>query len=91
VNDRPSFDDLPKSATVGRTGFQHSSANLHVEAVSGGALLIAAAGALIWANSPVASSYHAFWNLPIAVGVGEYVFSRPLHFWVNDALMTGRA
>lgn len=59
-----------------------------MEAVSGGLLLAAAAAALIWANSPFAHSYHVFWNLPLAIGVGEQIFSRSLHFWVNDALMT---
>ncbi|MGY3487224.1 hypothetical protein ACVW1C_005107 [Bradyrhizobium sp. USDA 4011] len=61
---------------------------LHVEAVNGFALLVAAAAALIWANSTAAHSHHLFWNLPFAVGLGEHVFSRSLHFWVNDALMT---
>lgn len=61
---------------------------LHVEAVSGIVLLAAAACALLWANSPYAHSYHDVWNLPIALGLGEHGFVRPLHFWVNDALMT---
>ncbi|MHC2563605.1 Na+/H+ antiporter NhaA [Bradyrhizobium liaoningense] len=61
---------------------------LHLEAVSGAVLLVAAAAALIWANSPLAYSYHAFWNLPLTVGVGRHVFSRSLHSWVNDGLMT---
>lgn len=50
--------------------------------------LIAAAVALIWANSPFADSYHEFWHLPLSVGLGEFVFSKSLHFWINDALMT---
>ena len=61
---------------------------LHVEAVSGVTLLVAAAGALILANSPLAHGYHDFWNLQLSFGIGDYVFSRSLHFWVNDALMT---
>ena len=56
--------------------------------MSGSVLLVAAAAALIWANSPFAHGYHAFWSLPITIGLGEHVFSRSLHFWVNDALMT---
>lgn len=61
---------------------------LHIEAVSGIVLLIAAAAALIWANSPFADSYHHFWELPLTIGVGGYVFSQSLHFVINDALMT---
>lgn len=61
---------------------------LHIEAVSGAVLLLAAALALIWANSPLAASYHALWEAPLSLGIGSFVFSRPLHFWVNDGLMT---
>jgi NhaA family Na+:H+ antiporter len=67
------------------TGLRHF---LHVEAVSGVALLAAAAAALLWANSPFAHSYHDLWNLPIPLRLGELAFVRPLHFWINDALMT---
>ncbi|HEU4805240.1 MAG TPA: Na+/H+ antiporter NhaA [Nitrobacter sp.] len=61
---------------------------LHIEAVSGVALLIAAMLALIWANSSFAHSYHDLWHTPITIGVGEFSYSRSLHFWINDALMT---
>lgn len=61
---------------------------LHVEAVSGAVLLVAAAAALLWANSPFAHAYHDLWNLPISLRLGEFVFVRSLHFWINDALMT---
>lgn len=61
---------------------------LHVEAVSGIVLLFAAAVALIWANSPLAQSYHDLWHLPLSIGLGTFVYAQSLHFWVNDALMT---
>ncbi|NMA99609.1 MAG: Na+/H+ antiporter NhaA [Phyllobacteriaceae bacterium] len=61
---------------------------LHIEAVSGVALLVAATLALIWANSSFAHSYHDLWHMPITIGIGEFTFSRSLHFWINDALMT---
>jgi NhaA family Na+:H+ antiporter len=88
MNHSPSSDDLPKAQRLAEQALSTLHRFLHVEAVSGAALLVAAAGALIWANSPFAHSYHAFWNLPLTVGFGEHVFSRSLHFWVNDALMT---
>jgi NhaA family Na+:H+ antiporter len=61
---------------------------LHVEAVGGVVLLIATVVALIWANSPFAHDYEALWHLPLSIGVGEFVFSKSLHFWINEALMT---
>ncbi len=61
---------------------------LHIEAASGIVLLGAAIIALVWANSPWAHAYHALWHLPASLGIGEWQFSRPLHFWVNDVLMT---
>ena len=60
---------------------------LHVEASSGIVLLVAAAFALAWANSPWSASYHALWHTPIGIGVGSWHFERDLHFWINDGLM----
>ncbi|MET4475585.1 Na+/H+ antiporter NhaA [Bradyrhizobium sp. F1.13.3] len=88
VNHNPPFDDLPKAQRLAEQALNTLQRFLHVEAVSGVVLLAAAAAALIWANSPVAHSYHDFWHLPVTVGLGEFVFSRSLHFWVNDVLMT---
>lgn len=61
---------------------------LHIEAMSGVALLIAAAGALLWANSSFHASYDALWHAPLSVSFGQYTLSWDLHFWVNDILMT---
>ncbi|TYL86643.1 Na+/H+ antiporter NhaA [Bradyrhizobium rifense] len=61
---------------------------LHVEATGGIVLLVAAAAALLWANLPFAQSYHYVWNLSVALRLDGFVFERPLHFWINDALMT---
>ena len=61
---------------------------VNVEAVSGIVLLLAAAVALLWANSPWAASYVALWHLPLSLGVAQYLPAHDLHFWVNDGLMT---
>lgn len=61
---------------------------LHIEAFSGIVLLLAAALALILANSPFASSYHALWHAPVTFGIGTWQFTQTLHFWINDGLMT---
>jgi NhaA family Na+:H+ antiporter len=87
MNDSP-LNDVPRAQQLAEQALSTLHRYLHVEAVSGAALLVAAAAALIWANSPFAHSYHALWNLPITIGFGEHVYSRSLHFWVNDALMT---
>lgn len=60
----------------------------HADAAGGIVLLIAAAAALAWANSPWAASYHALWHLPLSVALGGWQLEQSLHFWVNDALMT---
>jgi len=60
---------------------------LRIEASSGILLLIAAAIALLWANSPWASIYEHILEAPVSLGIGEYVFSRSVHFWINEILM----
>jgi Na+:H+ antiporter, NhaA family len=55
---------------------------------SGGILLIiAAAVALIWANSPWGESYAALWHTKLTVGVGDFSISKDLTHWINDGLM----
>jgi NhaA family Na+:H+ antiporter len=60
---------------------------LAVEAASGILLLVAAALALAWANSPWADSYSALWHTPFGLKLGSLSFERDLHFWINDGLM----
>ncbi|HEX5658151.1 MAG TPA: Na+/H+ antiporter NhaA [Polyangiales bacterium] len=60
---------------------------LAIEAASGILLLLSAAAALIWANSPWAHSYHALWQLPLGVRLGAWQLERPLEWLVNDGLM----
>lgn len=61
---------------------------LRVEAASGILLLIAAALALVWANSPWRDVYAELWHTPVGVRVGRFAFERDLHFWINDGVMT---
>lgn len=61
---------------------------LHVEAASGVVLLIASLLALLWANSPWSGSYHSLWHAPFTIGVAGWITTQPLHFWINDGLMT---
>jgi NhaA family Na+:H+ antiporter len=84
----PSSQALPPAQIVADRVFSAVERFLHVEAVSGITLLIAAAAALMWANSPAAESYHHVWNTSFGVSLGRHTISYPIHFWINDALMT---
>ncbi len=88
MNRRPSDSALPPAQRVAEKVFSALERFIHVEAVSGVVLLIAAAVALIWANSQAAASYQHLWHTPLVLGVGDFVVSQPVHFWINDGLMT---
>ncbi len=61
---------------------------LRIEAASGILLILAAAAALVWANSPFADSYESVFHTPIFIGIGSWMMEESLHFWINDLLMT---
>ena len=54
---------------------------------SGIILLIATLVALVWANSPWAHGYHALWELPLAITIGDWSTRTTLHHLINDGLM----
>lgn len=60
------------------------------EASGGVVMLLAAAVALIWANSPWQASYHDLWATPLRIELGDLIQldHLSLQTWVNDALMT---
>jgi NhaA family Na+:H+ antiporter len=61
---------------------------LRIEAASGVMLVAATAVALVWVNSPVGHTYHAFWEAEITLGLGGLLtLSEPLEAWVKDGLM----
>jgi NhaA family Na+:H+ antiporter len=60
---------------------------LAVEATSGIILLVATAAALTWANL-WSGSYADLWHTPLGARLGPWSYEQPLHFWVNDGLMT---
>jgi NhaA family Na+:H+ antiporter len=60
---------------------------LAIEAASGIVLFLAAAVALVWANSPWKDSYSALWRTPIGGRLGALNFERSLSWWINDGLM----
>ena len=60
---------------------------IHAESAAGILLLISTVGALMWANSPWSEVYTDFRRLPVTVGVGDFVLTKPLVLWINDGLM----
>ncbi len=60
---------------------------LRIEAASGILLLVSAAIALVWANSPWGEGYERLWHTPVGFHVGTLAFERPLEWIVNDGLM----
>jgi NhaA family Na+:H+ antiporter len=79
---------LPSAQFVADRVFSALDRFLHVEAMGGVVLLVAATAALLWANSPAADSYHDFWDATLTIGVGGLLSEQTLHFWINDGLMT---
>ena len=59
----------------------------HAESASGIVLLVCAAVALLWANSPWGESYFHLWETHVVVGGGALVLDYSLHHWINDGLM----
>lgn len=60
---------------------------LQAESFSGFLLLFFTITALMWANSAFSESYFNLWNSEITLGFKGFLFSRDLHFVINDVLM----
>jgi NhaA family Na+:H+ antiporter len=93
--DRPRLDDLWRSGPVysasdkplARLVARPVREFLRVEAAGSILLLIAAAAALLWANSPWSASYDALWHAHLTLDIGPLHLDESLQHWVNDALM----
>ena len=57
------------------------------QAAGGIVLMLCAATALVWANSPWESSYESLWATEMRLGIGRFFIEESLLFWINDALM----
>ncbi len=60
---------------------------LSAESAGGLVLMISAVLALIWANSPWAASYAAFWHTKVGVGSDSIGLKMSLEHWISDGLM----
>jgi NhaA family Na+:H+ antiporter len=57
------------------------------QASSGILLIFATVLAMVAANSPLKEAYHHLLQTDLALTIGEYSLSKPVHFWINDGLM----
>lgn len=60
---------------------------LKLESASGIILVLAAALALILANSPLSSYYNLLLDTPVQIRIGNFDIDKPLLLWINDGLM----
>lgn len=61
---------------------------LRAEAAGGVLLVIAAAIAMIWANSTWSSSYEDVWTTPITITIGDHSLHLITRQWINEGLLT---
>ena len=83
---------LIEEAGLPRRGVQRLSrsmrAFMHVESTAGVVLVLATVAALVIANTGLAGAFSRFWDTKLTFGLGGFVLSYPLWYWVNDGLMT---
>jgi len=60
---------------------------LKTETGSGLILALAAATAILWANTPLAHSYFGFLDLPVALQIGDFAQTLSVQDWVRRGLM----
>ncbi|WP_317932458.1 Na+/H+ antiporter NhaA [Halioxenophilus sp. WMMB6] len=65
----------------------HLSRFFALESAGGIVLMIAAALAMVSANSPLNGYYELLLSTPVVVQIGELLIAKPLLLWINDGLM----
>ncbi len=83
---------IPTIETETKTPIEVALGPLHrfskMESAGGILLIVFAAGAMVWANSPAASSYVSlFYETYVKVGFGDWGIEKPFILWINDLLM----
>lgn len=58
-----------------------------LEQASGLLLIAVAIAAIVWANSPFASSYFSIWTSKVSFGFGDFKIEKDFLHWINDGLM----
>lgn len=60
---------------------------VNLQSSSGILLLATTIIALVWANSAIGETYHAFWHFELGFVSDSFELKKPLLLWVNDGLM----
>ena len=60
---------------------------LKLESAAGIILVVAAAIAMIIANSPLSVFYDLLLDMPVEIRIGPLYIAKPLLLWINDGLM----
>ena len=68
--------------------FKPEARFIKTESLGGIVLIVFAIIALVVANSPLSHLYHHFFETNIQLGYGALSVSKPLHYLINDGLMT---
>lgn len=63
------------------------AAFLRLESAAGALLAVAAAAAIVVANTPIGPAVDGCFKVKLTVGVGAVALSKPLLLWINDGLM----
>jgi NhaA family Na+:H+ antiporter len=74
---------LPAPASITRALREFLAA----EVAGGLVLVVAAAAALVWANSPWDGAYYRLWETEISVTLEDWSLALDLRDWVNEGLM----
>jgi NhaA family Na+:H+ antiporter len=74
-------------ATLAERAARELAHFIRLESSGGILLVIAAALALVAANSPLEDLYQHLFHLPVQVRIGELDIDKPLLLWINDGLM----
>src|SRR5688500_15284732 len=72
---------------LARPAGRHVQSFLEVESSGGVVLIVAAAIALVWANSPWSGSYADVFHTVVGLEIGSFELREDLRHWVNDGLM----
>ncbi|MEL7206707.1 MAG: Na+/H+ antiporter NhaA, partial [Actinomycetota bacterium] len=94
-DDTPTPAPVPVPATwsgsdrfVPRVFVRPAQRFMATEAAGGVVMLIAAAVALVWANSPWQGGYEALWETHVEIYIGDLLhLDESLRLWVNEGLM----
>ncbi|MBE1539274.1 Na+/H+ antiporter NhaA [Micrococcus yunnanensis] len=73
--------------TSGQMERRLSWRTMRTESGSAVLLVVVAAVALLWANSPLSEAYFGLWDVEIGFDVGGFGLHMNLHHWINDGLM----